>query len=102
MKDGYFPNDFIKKSSKQMRSVWAIHTPKPEEKKFGKHPTQKPIELLKRIVIAINGKNAIILDPFCGSGTTGIASKIVGDRKFIGIEYDEKYIKTAIPAIMIL
>jgi len=96
MKNGYFPNDFIKKPSLQMRSVWAIHPPKNEEKKYGKHPTQKPIELLKRIIIASTDKNSIILDPFCGSGTTGIASKIVGDRKFIGIEYDEKYIKTAI------
>jgi len=96
MKNGYFPNDFIKKPSLQMRSVWAIHPPKNDEKKYGKHPTQKPIELLKRIVIASTDKNSIILDPFCGSGTTGIASKIVGDRKFIGIEYDEKYIKTAI------
>ena len=96
MKNGYFPNDFIKKPSLQMRSVCAIHPPKNDEKKYGKHPTQKPIELLKRIVIASTDKNSIILDPFCGSGTTGIASKIVGDRKFIGIEYDEKYIKTAI------
>jgi len=96
MKDGYFPLDFIKKPNLQMRSVWAIHPPKSEEKKYGKHPTQKPIELLKRIVLASTDKNAIILDPFCGSGTTGIASAMVGGRKFIGIEFDKKYINTAI------
>jgi len=96
MKEGHFPNDFVKKNNKQMRSVWVIGTPKPEEKKFGKHPTQKPVELLRRIILSSTDKNSIILDPFCGSGTTGIASKIIGDRKFIGIEYDEKYIRTAI------
>ena len=83
MKEGIFPNDFIKKPLKQMRSVWAIHTPKNSEKKYGKHPTQKPLELLKRIVLASTKKDAIILDPFCGNGTTGIASKIIGERKFV-------------------
>ncbi|MCX6162320.1 MAG: site-specific DNA-methyltransferase [Ignavibacteriae bacterium] len=96
MKEGSFPNDFIKKPSLQMRSVWAIHPPKNEEKTYGKHPTQKPIDLLKRVILASTDKDAIILDPFSGSGTTGIAAKIIGDRKFIGIEYDEKYIKTSI------
>ena len=94
MKDGYFPADIIKKPSKQMRSVWAIHPPKNEEKKYGKHTTQKPLDLLKRIIESSTDKNAIILDPFCGSGTTGIASTILGDRKFIGIEFDEQYIST--------
>lgn len=96
MKDGHFPNDFIKKPKLQMRSVWAIHPPKTEEKKFGKHPTQKPLDLLKRIILASTDDNAIILDPFSGSSTTGIAAKLIGNRKFIGIEYDEKYIKTSI------
>lgn len=96
MKEGSFPNDFIKKPDLQMRSVWAIHPPKNEEKKYGKHPTQKPLELLKRVILASTGKDAIILDPFCGSSTTGIASTMLGDRKFIGIEFDEQYITTAI------
>jgi site-specific DNA-methyltransferase (adenine-specific) len=96
MKNGDFPNDFIKKPNTQMRSVWAINPPKPEEKKYGKHPTQKPLELLKRIILASTDENSIILDPFCGSGTTGIASKSIGNRKFIGIEYDNHYIQTSI------
>lgn len=96
MKEGLFSEDFLKKPNKQMRSVWAINTPKPHEKKFGKHPTQKPLELLKRLISASTNRGAIILDPFAGSGTTGIASKIVGDRKFIGIEHDAKYIETTI------
>lgn len=96
MKEGNFPSDFIKKPGLQMRSVWAIHPPKSEEKKYGKHPTQKPVDLLKRIIIASTDKNAIILDPFCGSGTTGVAAAMIGDRKFIGIEFESKYNSTSI------
>lgn len=96
MKDGIFPEDLLKKPNKQMRSVWAIGPPKNPEKKFGKHPTQKPLELLKRVILASTNKGALILDPFSGSATTGIASKIIGDRKFIGIEFEEKYIDLSI------
>ncbi|MBU4360405.1 site-specific DNA-methyltransferase, partial [Patescibacteria group bacterium] len=64
MKNGDWPEDFIKKPNLQMRSVWAIHPPKKEEKTFGKHPTQKPIDLLVRIVLASTDKNDIVLDPF--------------------------------------
>jgi site-specific DNA-methyltransferase (adenine-specific) len=52
MKEGYFPEDKMKNQNKQMRSVWSISTPSADEKIFGKHPTQKPIKLLKRIVLA--------------------------------------------------
>mgnify|MGYP000946331139 FL=1 len=96
MKNGNFPNDFIKKPNLQMRSVWAIHPPKNEEKIYGKHPTQKPLDLLKRIILSSTNEDSIILDPFCGSGTTGIASTMLGNRKFIGIEFDDQYISTAI------
>jgi len=51
MKNGLFKEDIFKNETKQMRSVWAINTPKPGEKVFGKHPTQKPIDLLKRIIV---------------------------------------------------
>ncbi len=96
MKNGYFPSDTIKKPFKQMRSVWVINPPKREEKKYGKHPTQKPIELLKRIIESSSDIGSIILDPFSGSCTTGIAATILGNRKFIGIEFDSKYIATSI------
>ena len=92
MKYGKFSEDKMKSPNKQMRSVWSISTPLPEEKEFGKHPTQKPLALLKRIILASTKENDIILDPFNGSGTTGIASKIIGDRKYIGIEIEEEYI----------
>jgi site-specific DNA-methyltransferase (adenine-specific) len=100
MKNGSFPSDVIKKDGKQMRSVWAIGTPKNEEKKFGKHPTQKPIELLRRIVLASTNKNDVILDPFCGSATTGIAALALG-RRFIGIDQEKNYLdKIAIKRII--
>jgi site-specific DNA-methyltransferase (adenine-specific) len=96
MKNGNFPEDTIKKPSLQMRSVWSIPTLSKDEKTFGKHPTQKPLALLKRIVKASTKKGDIILDPFNGGGTTGIASKIIGDRKYIGCDLEKQYIDLTI------
>lgn len=96
MKEGGWPEDFIKKPNLQMRSVWAIYPPKKSEKVFGKHPTQKPVELLKRIILASTKPNATILDPFTGSSTTGIVSSIIGGRKFIGIDTDKNYLDLSI------
>jgi len=91
MKTGVWPEDQLKKSGKQMRSVWSIPTPKPIEKKFGKHPTQKPIDLLKRIVLASTDENDIVLDPFTGSSTTGLAAYLYG-RNYIGIDMEKEYL----------
>jgi len=87
--------DFLKKPGLQMRSVWAIGTPKPDEKIFGKHPTQKPLSLLKRVVLSSTQKGDIILDPFTGSSTTGIATTLTG-RKFIGIDLEKQYLDLSI------
>jgi len=87
--------EILHEAGKQMRSVWAINTPAPIEKKFGKHPTQKPFELLKRIVLASTHKGDTVLDPFAGSSTTGIASYFFG-RKFIGIDLEKKYLDLSI------
>jgi len=91
--------DFIKKPEKQMRSVWAITTPKNGEKTYGKHPTQKPEALLERIVLACSRENEIILDPFCGSATTGVVA-LRSNRKFVGIDAVQEYLDNiAIPRI---
>ena len=90
-----FKNDVIHRQNKQMRSVWAIGTPKSEEKKFGKHPTQKPIELLKRVILASTNKKDLILDPFTGSSTTGLVAYVLG-RKFIGIDNKKMYLNLSI------
>ncbi len=99
MKFGDFPDDIIKKPEKQMRSIWAIGTPKNGEKKYGKHPTQKPESLLDRIIIASSNEGDIILDPFCGSATTGI-SALRHHRKFMGIDSEKEYLDNlAIPRL---
>ncbi|MDR0927998.1 MAG: site-specific DNA-methyltransferase [Ignavibacteria bacterium] len=85
-------DDKFKNTDKQMRSVWAINTSPKSEKEFGKHPTQKPLDLLKRIIIASTNENAIILDPFNGGGTTGIACKLIGNRNYIGIDTEQEYL----------
>ncbi|HET8923440.1 MAG TPA: site-specific DNA-methyltransferase [Candidatus Acidoferrum sp.] len=59
---------------KQMKSVWEIYPPETWEKKFGKHPTQKPVALLERILLASSHEGDLVLDPFCGSGTTLLAA----------------------------
>ena len=95
LKDGFFPEDKLKKENTQMRSVWSIPSPKNDEKKYGKHPTQKPLDLIRRIVLASTNEGDIVLDPFCGSGTTGVACKDLNNRFFIGIEIDKGYCEMA-------
>lgn len=87
--------EILHEKGKQMRSVWAINTPKKNEKTFGKHPTQKSLELLKRIVIASSNQGDVILDPFAGSSTTGLAAYSYG-RKYVGIEIEKDYIDLSI------
>ena len=65
---------------------------KPSEKVEGKHPTQKPEYLLERIIFASTEEGQVILDPFCGSGTTGVEAVRYG-RKFIGIDVSEEYME---------
>jgi site-specific DNA-methyltransferase (adenine-specific) len=92
--------------NKQMRNIWDIKDTGPEnlweisapgkkEKEFGKHPTQKPEELLKRIVLASTKGDDIILDPFNGSGTTGIIASGF-NRKYIGIDNEKEYLDLTI------
>jgi len=95
MKNGVWPEDALKKPGLQMRSVWSMGTPKPQEKIFGKHPTQKPFDLLKRIVLASTNKGDVIVDPFTGSSTTGLAAYFYG-RKFIGIDLEKKYLDLSV------
>ena len=75
---------------KQMTDVWRLPAIAPWEKKCGKHPTQKPLCVLSRIILASTKPRAWILDPFAGSSTTGIAANLLG-RQYLGIERDEKF-----------
>ena len=82
-------------NGKQMKDVWTTSLTKPSEKKCGKHPTQKPLEILEKIILSSTDENDIILDPFSGSGTTGIAACKLG-RNYIGIEREEQYLDLSI------
>lgn len=75
----------------QMKDVWHLPAIAPWEKSCGKHPTQKPLALLTRIIVASTQKNAWILDPFTGSSTTGIAANLA-NRKFLGIDKEEAFL----------
>jgi site-specific DNA-methyltransferase (adenine-specific) len=77
---------------KQMKSVWRMTAPGKGEKAHGKHPTQKPLALLGRIIAASCPPSGVVLDPFNGSGTTGLAAVLAGHH-YVGIELDPKYIE---------
>lgn len=93
----YFNYDLAKKlnKGKQMRNLWVI----PAERHKTSHPTEKPERLLKRIILIGSREKSTILDPFMGSGTTGVVAKKLG-RNFIGIEINPKYFKIAKDRIM--
>jgi site-specific DNA-methyltransferase (adenine-specific) len=78
----------------QISSVWRIHAVPKTEKLHGYHPTQKPLRLVRRAIVASTDEGDLILDPFCGSGTTGVAAKELG-RFFVGVEMEEEYAKLA-------
>ena len=82
-------------NNKQMKDVWTTSLTKPSEKKQGKHPTQKPLEILDRIILASTKENDLILDPFCGSSTTGIAASKL-NRRYIGIDNEKEYLDLSI------
>lgn len=89
-KDWDASGDKLKNPRKQMRSVWAIPSTPKREKSLGVHPTQKPLELLMRFVSMCTKPGDLVLDPFCGSGTTGVAAVTLG-RRFIGIDVESAY-----------
>ena len=93
----HFSYELMKKmnNNKQMLSLWSIKAPGPLEKIYGKHPTQKPLELLNRIVLASTRPGDLVLDPFSGSGTTGIAAIREG-RQYIGVELEKDYLDVSI------
>ncbi|MFO0582087.1 MAG: site-specific DNA-methyltransferase [Anaeromyxobacter sp.] len=74
--------------------VWSLPTPGPREKVHGRHPTQKPLALLERVLAASAAPGDLVLDPFSGSGTTGVAAVQSGCR-FLGLERDEAYVDLA-------
>ena len=92
----YFDYATMKRDNgdKQMQSVWKLPAPARWEKRLGKHPTQKPEILLDRIIRAASREGDLILDPFCGSGTTGAVAARLG-RRFVGFEMESQYLELA-------
>ena len=92
-----FNYELMKKlnDDKQMKDVWSFPAIAPWEKACGKHPTQKPLSLLIRLILMASNENSVICDPFAGSSTTGIAANLLG-RKFVGIEKEREFIEISI------
>jgi len=78
----------------QVSSVWRIPSVPRREKRHGYHPTQKPLRLIRRALLASSREGDLVFDPFCGSGTTGVASKEL-DRFFVGAEKEIEYAELA-------
>jgi site-specific DNA-methyltransferase (adenine-specific) len=81
-------------NGKQMRNMWDIPMTPTSERKFGKHPSQKPLQLSERLIIGFTKQKEIILDPFSGSGSFLVAAKSL-DRNFIGIDQDPSFVDLA-------
>ena len=79
----------------QMKDVWLLPAIQKWEKTGGKHPTQKPLAVLTRTILASTKPNAWILDPFTGSSTTGIAANLLS-RRFLGIDLEEEYLQISV------
>ena len=93
-KPHYYNYDLMKQinGDKQMTDVWHLPAIARWEKSCGKHPTQKPLALLARILMASTKPGEWVLDPFCGSSTTGIAANLLG-RRYLGIDQEEPFIE---------
>ena len=89
----YYNYELMKRinDGKQMGDVWRLPAIAPWEKSCGKHPCQKPLAVLSRIILASTRPGAWVLDPFTGSSTTGIAANLLG-RRFLGIDQEEEYL----------
>lgn len=72
--------------------IWSLPTPPPREKQAGRHPTQKPLALLDRIIRAGSNPGDLVLDPFNGSGTTGVVAR-TEKRRYVGIDLDPDYLE---------
>ena len=92
-KPHYFDYGLMKRinANKQMTDVWTLPAVSRWEQTCGKHPTQKPLSLLARIILASTMRGGLVLDPFAGSCTTGIAANLLG-RRFVGIDKEDEYL----------
>ena len=92
----YYNYDLMKQfnGGKQMKDVWKLPAIAKWEKSCGKHPTQKPLSVLTRLILASTKKDSWILDPFAGSSTTGIAANLT-NRRYLGIDLEEEFLEVS-------
>lgn len=97
----YFNYDLVRKvnGNKQMKDVWTTATINRSEWRFGKHPTQKPLSIINRIMQASTKPGMVVLDPFIGSGTTAVAGKLNNVRT-VGIDMTDEYLKIAMKRVI--
>lgn len=90
----YYNYELMKQlnGDKQMKDVWKLPAIAPWEKSCNKHPTQKPLAVLTRLILASTKPNAWILDPFAGSSTTGIAANLL-NRRYLGIDQEQEFLE---------
>ena len=81
-------------NNKQMRNMWEIPLTKPSERRYGKHPSQKPLQIIERLILAGTDEGDLILDPFSGAGTTGVAAE-KHNREWLMIEKEDSYNRIA-------
>ncbi len=93
-KDIWYPRSLSARDEEMLPNHWRIAAPRQVEKRLGRHPTQKPLELLDRIIGCSSRPGDLILDPFCGSGTTGLAA-LGNQRRFVGIDLDPAHLELA-------
>lgn len=79
--------------------IWTLNAPASGEKSFGKHPTQKPVALIERCLIASTNEGDLVLDPFLGGGTTAVAA-LKTNRRCVGIELDEAHVRLCVQRVM--
>jgi len=95
-KESAFPEDGLKTPGKQMRTVWDIPNNKQgDESKHGKHPTQKPLRVIDRMIRLSSKKGDLIMTPFSGSGSECVAAKLA-ERNYLGFETDTEYYESSI------
>lgn len=90
-----YPRMRQENGGRQMKAVWRLAAPSVREKSFGKHPTQKPVALVRRCLAAASREGDLVLDPFVGSGTTVVAAALSG-RRAIGIDTDRYWLEIAV------
>jgi len=94
--------DDLNVRGEEMKTVWVINPPSGKELEVGRHPTQKPLALLRRIILASSKPGDVVLDPFNGGGTTGIACESIGSRKYIGIDMESEYLDLSVKRLKTL